>query len=192
MNDHLFMEKRGEMITVNRELGNFGRGSGIFCWRGNRTVSESIAQHRDWSSREKGQRWGKEVTAANSPSSYFTFSSSGSFRRCSRNPSQLYSENPLVLLVIFSSLRSSSLSQHHEGRGRLLQHPKRGVGGIISSYQSSSSIKIWSIGPSSSSVTSCVFLDGIVDLVFIHLNFKHRLDEKPGGDLCTLLQLFSY
>lgn len=31
MTDHLSMETRREMITVNRELGNFGRGSGIFC-----------------------------------------------------------------------------------------------------------------------------------------------------------------
>lgn len=90
----------------------------------------------------------------------------------------------------------SYASQHHEEHGRLLQHPKRGVGGIISSYviisQSSSSIKISSIAPSSSSVISCVSLGGIMDLGSIHLNFKHSLDEKRGGDLCPLLQLFSY
>lgn len=89
-----------------------------------------------------------------------------------------------------------SAGQHHEERRQLLRHPKRGVGGIISNYviisQSSSSTRISSIGPSSSSMTSWASLDGILDLVPIHLNLKHSLDETPRGDLCTFLQLFSH
>lgn len=182
MNNHLSMEKRG--YNSKWRFGEFWERKWHFLLTcGNHTVTESIAQHRDWPSRDRGQGWGKEVTAANSPYSCHASSSSGSFLRHSRNPSQPVGTACHFLLCLFFP----SVGQHHEERGRLLQHPKQGVGWIISGYViiSQSVLQISSIHLSLSSMTSCVFLHGMMDFVSIHLNFKDRLYKHCTASACS-------